>query len=298
MIFVILSLAFLSGVLLVLGLTAASTKNEIEIRLEQIMLARAAPVAPAEPQVQPRTYPLRRFLNSLASHYTPTPQAGLLIERAGDPANLDASQFFGLRILIASIFLLLIFIACSLLHSSLLIKAGISFFFMVIGLAIPDAWLQGEIKARQRQIQRSLPDILDLLVVSMEAGAGFDSAVSQVAHSLQGPLPNELRRAQLEMTLGLARAESLKNMALRIDLPDISTFVSAIVQADRLGSGVSQALRTQSQTARVRRIQHVREAAAKLPTQMLFPLVFFLLPALFVTIIGPGLVNLLRILQK
>ena len=146
------------------------------------------------------------------------------------------------------------------------------------------------------RIRKSLPDTLDLLVVSVEAGVGFDGAVAQVAAKQAGPLADELRRALQEMRLGRTRAEALRDMAVRVDVPEVSRFVAAITQADRLGAGVAEVLRTQSETARTQRMQRVREAAASLPTRMLFPLVFFVFPALFVVLLGPGLINLFKML--
>src|SRR5439155_22304528 len=141
-----------------------------------------------------------------------------------------------------------------------------------------------------------LPDILDLLIVSVEAGLGFDDAIDKVVEKMKGPFPDELRRVLQEMQLGKKRVEALRDMAARIEVSEVSTFVAAIYQADQLGVSMARVLHVQAETMRVARSQRIREMAAKLPVKMLFPLVFFIFPAIFVIIIGPGVISIMKAL--
>jgi tight adherence protein C len=164
----------------------------------------------------------------------------------------------------------------------------------VVLLLLPDFLLQQAIGRRQYQIRKSLPDILDLLIVSVEAGLGFDGAMAQVMEKMKGPFPQELRRVLQEMQLGKARVIALKDMAARINVTEVSTFVAAIYQADQLGVSMAKVLHVQAETMRVARSQRIREMAAKLPVKMLFPLVFCIFPAIFAILIGPGILSIMK----
>ena len=305
MLMVVAILAFLCGALLALGLATPAHRHRIvSERLDRIThpmgQAKRTPDNEGDgPLAERVVYPLLRRLAATAGRAASrgTVQATrTLLERAGRPLGLGPAEFFGVRVLSGLVFLTLAPLAFHVLGTTLPMKLAVLGLDLVIGLALPEAWLQGKIGERQAQIRKRLPDTLDLLVVSVEAGIGFDGAVAQVATQQAGPLSEELRRALQEMRLGRTRAEALKDMAARVDVPEVSRFVAAITQADRLGAGVADVLRVQSDTARGQRMQRIREAAAKLPTTMLFPLVFFVFPALFVVLLGPGLINLFKML--
>jgi len=151
------------------------------------------------------------------------------------------------------------------------------------------------IAARRREaIRASLADVIDLLVVSVEAGMGLDAAVQEVIRREQGPLMEELRVVLGEIRLGKRRRDAWRCMAERVDLTELSIFVSALCQADQIGASIAGVLRTQSETMRVRRSLALREAAAKIPVKMLFPLVFFIFPAMFVVMLGPGVIKMIH----
>ncbi len=300
MLVLIVCLAFLAGALLAVGLSASPGRwDAVGVRLGRIAAGPETPrPAPAQKtDVLPSPHPIRAAVRRLLAPLGGSPATRAQMERAGHPGGMEAAEFTGLRICAALLFLLLAPLAAHLLGRTLPMKITVALLDIVIGLCVPDAWLAGKTSARQAQIRKSLPDVLDLLVVSMEAGVGFDAAVAQAASAMRGPLPDEMRRALQEMRLGRTRAEALRAMAARADVAELTSFVTAVTQADRLGAGVASTLRVQSETARAQRMQRVREAAARLPTKMLFPLVFFLLPALFVVLLGPGLINLMRALK-
>ena len=165
------------------------------------------------------------------------------------------------------------------------------------GLTIP-YHLHGRIKARQRQIQRALPDVLDLMTVSVEAGLSFDGALAKLAEKMRGPLVDEFTRVLQEMRIGIPRKAALTAMASRCEVEDLSLFVSAVVQADQLGVGIAKVLRIQAAEARDKQRMKIRELAMKAPIKMLFPLVFLILPALFVVVLGPAVLSIIKAFVK
>ena len=141
----------------------------------------------------------------------------------------------------------------------------------------------------REEVQATLPDALDLLAVSVEAGLGFDGAVAKLTESMQGPLIEEFALALNEMRIGESRAEALKRMAAIVDSPELTSFVRAVIQADQLGSSLGSILRVQAADTRLRRQLAAEEKAMKLPVKMLFPMMLFILPALFIIVLGPAL---------
>jgi tight adherence protein C len=158
------------------------------------------------------------------------------------------------------------------------------------GFKIPDIWLSMTIKRRQMEMQLFLPDMIDLITVSVEAGLGMDAAVQRVASRFPNALSEEFQRAMQEVRLGRTRVEALRDMAKRVEVPDLSSLVTALVQADLLGISIANVLRVQSERLREKRSQRAREQAQKAPIKMVFPLVLFIFPALFVIILGPALI--------
>ncbi|GAB3196836.1 type II secretion system F family protein [Nocardioides hungaricus] len=146
---------------------------------------------------------------------------------------------------------------------------------------------------RSEQVRRALPDALDVLTLSVEAGLGFDAAVQQVAHRTEGPLADELARMLREMQLGRSRAEALRGLAERSNVTELRSFVGAMVQADGLGIPIAQVLRVQSHEIRVKRRQHAEERAQKVPVKITVPLVFCILPCLFVVVLGPAALTIM-----
>jgi tight adherence protein C len=167
----------------------------------------------------------------------------------------------------------------------------------VIIFMAPTVIVDHMIDARKHDILKSFSDILDLLVVSAEAGLSLDAAMGRVADRRRGPLPSEFEIALHEMRLGKSRADTLRALARRTGVVEIKAFASAIIQAENLGVSIAQVLRTQAETNRERRSQRIREQAAKLATKMLFPMVFFIMPAIFVVMAAPGVIQTLRALS-
>lgn len=158
----------------------------------------------------------------------------------------------------------------------------------VVGSQLPKSWLDRKVEERRDAILRDLPDTLDLLAISVEAGVGFEGALGVVCDNFTSPLADEFARTLREMELGLPRREALQNLKKRTEVPELSNFVLTLTQADALGMPVGRVLKTSAEEMRTKRQQWAREKAAKLPVKILFPLVLFIFPAIFVVLLGPA----------
>ena len=163
-----------------------------------------------------------------------------------------------------------------------------------IGFLLPEFWLGNKIKARQKVILKMIPDTLDLLTISVRAGLGFDGALAKVVEKLPGPLTDEFRRALAEVRVGKARREALRDMVPRTNVQPLSNFIGAIIQAEQLGVSISKVLQVQSEQLRIERRQRAEEMAARAPIKMLFPLVGCIFPSLFIVILGPALISIVK----
>src|SRR5262249_41435171 len=157
---------------------------------------------------------------------------------------------------------------------------------------LPDVYLSRHIERRQHDIAVQLPDILDLLVISVEAGLGFEQAIERTTAAVPGPLSDEFRRMLREVRIGSTRAEALRAMTDRTDVPELRSFILAMLQADTFGVSISRLLRSQADEMRIRRRLRAQAAAQKLPVKMLFPMVFCIFPSIFVIILGPAMLSL------
>ena len=177
---------------------------------------------------------------------------------------------------------------------------AISLILAVVGFFFPDFWLRNRIKARQREIVHTLPDVLDLLMVCVEAGMGFDAAVARVAEQPEGrdnPLHQEMQRMHLEVRAGRPRAEALRALGERTAVDEIKAMVTAFVQTEKLGTPLGKTLRVHADSARVQRRHRAEERAHLAPLKMLFPTVFFLMPSFFLVTLAPSLLGLIRLLK-
>jgi tight adherence protein C len=164
-----------------------------------------------------------------------------------------------------------------------------------VGFFLPDILLYNAGIKRQEKIQKALPDALDMLTVCVEAGLGFDAALAQVARNTTGPLAAEVSRVLQEIQIGKSRSQALRALADRTTVPELRSFVSALVQAGELGITIADVLREQAKEMRLRRRQRAEEKAQKVPVKILFPLVFCLFPSMFIVIIGPGVISIIHV---
>ena len=166
--------------------------------------------------------------------------------------------------------------------------------FAAIGFLLPQMWLQQRVTGRQTQIIRSLPDAFDLITTCVEAGLGLDAALARVAEKVEGPFADELSRTLREIALGKMRRDALRELGERTGVPELVTFVNAVIQAELMGSSVGAVLRVQAEQLRVRRRQRAEEQAYKAPVKMIFPLVLCIFPTLFIVILGPAVITIMN----
>lgn len=184
-------------------------------------------------------------------------------------------------------------------HGSLSLLAGVlcAAVLAIVGISLPQVWLSHEVDARREAIRRDLPDTLDLLAISVEAGVGLEGAMAVVTERMDSPLADELDRTLQEMGLGLSRRDALTNLKHRSEVPELTTFIGALLQADVLGMPVGKVLKIQATEMRTKRRQWSRERAAKLPVKMLFPLVACIFPAVLVVVLGPAISTITEAFQ-
>ncbi len=205
------------------------------------------------------------------------------LSAAGYPLGLNIEGFIALKY-----GLLVVCLIIGLLSRSM----PLFIVFAGFGLLAPNYLLKNSEKKRKDEIIRSLPDILDLLSVSVEAGLGFDQAIQKVTEKSNGPLADEFEKTLQEINMGKPRREALRDMANRVDVDDVTVFLSAIIQADQLGVSISNVLRVQSKQGRANRRMRAEERAQKLPIKILIPLVIFIFPAIIIVLLGPAVLKL------
>jgi tight adherence protein C len=238
--------------------------------------------------------PVLQKLSKVSFQLTPVNiriQSEQLLDLAGRPWNLSVKEFlvfkFILIIFLPGIVLLMTFRSNPLLTFVAVVTA------FLITMVLPNFVLKRAITMRQQKITDELPDNLDLLTVSVEAGLGFDQALLKVVEKSKGVLPQEFQRVLHEIRIGKTRRDALREMASRTGVEDLQTFVAAIIQADQLGVSIGNVLRIQSQQLRQKRRMNAEERAQKAPIKMLIPMVLFIFPSLFIILLGPGVLQMI-----
>ena len=216
------------------------------------------------------------------------------LDLAGNPNNWTPSQFFGIRIIAAIGLGALIFLLMLVSKAQLGQMLGFTLLFGAVGFMAPALWLGSKIRTRKQSVIKSLPDALDLLTICVEAGLGFDQAMQKVAEKWDDDLSRSLARVLHEIRLGKARREALRDMADRLDVSDVTSFVAAVIQAEQLGVSIAKVLRIQSDQMRIRRRQRAEEKAHQAPVKMLFPMVFLIFPAIWVVLLGPAILQVMN----
>jgi tight adherence protein C len=237
-----------------------------------------------EPALQNMLTTLGKF--SLQKNFDKTKRS---LDMAGNPGSLSPVMFMGMRTTIGLLGLFLGFYLGSLMELPLLNRLLFAILGGAIGYVVPGIWLGQKIKARKYNILKSMPDALDLLTISVEAGLGFDLALQRVADKWENELSKEFRRVISDTRLGTPRREAMRMMADRCDVEDLTNFVQALIQAEQLGVSIGKILKVQSEQMRVRRRQRAQEQAQKAPVKMLFPMVFLIFPSILVVLLGPAI---------
>jgi tight adherence protein C len=239
--------------------------------------------------------PMVEGLSALASRLSPQGYREEIARKlvlGGHPGGLTVDQVLVLKLLgmvSGILWLPLVFV---IFHMSGGIGLIVIAFLWFGSFMLPDVYISKAISARKHDIAVQLPDILDLLVISVEAGLGFEQALERTTNAVPGPLSDEFRRMLRETRIGATRADALRAMDERCDVPELRTFILAMLQADTFGVSVSRLLRSQADEMRIRRRLRAQAQAQKAPVKMLFPLVFCIFPSIFVVILGPAMIQL------
>lgn len=298
--YLILAMAAASGAVISLGyaLASSTTDKQRAVRYLESQISRRVDLREEDLQRSFLARMLRPALSNAANLVGRVTPPGMVdsmrrkLALAGisddhTPASIVAMKFLGAG---AAFFLVLAWaiLRDSFTGSTILI-AG---FFAAIAFFAPDTLLSGKGQRRQDLIRKALPDTMDLLTISVEAGLGLDAAISRVIHHVPGPLSEEFNRMLHEMRLGMSRVEALKQLKARTEIEELDSFVLAMIQADTFGVSIANVLRGQAGELRVKRRQRAEEKAMKIPVKILFPLIFCVLPSLFVVVIGPGIIRI------
>ncbi|WP_457950868.1 type II secretion system F family protein [Pseudarthrobacter sp. alpha12b] len=250
------------------------------------LLSRGAPAVAAAPAGAPAR------LEALGRRLTPPAYVAFLdrlLSLAGRPASMPLGKVLGSKLALGLAGVAMGGYLAAVGGSPLMKLAGL--FVLFLGYFIPDLLLYSKGQERQKAMQLELANTLDQMLISVEAGLGFEGAMARAGENGKGPLAEELVRTLQDMQVGRSRRESYIALAERTNIPELRSFVQAVVQADTYGIAISRVLRVQAKVMRVKRRQRAEEKAMKLPVMILFPLLFFIFPVLFIAILGPAVIN-------
>lgn len=219
-----------------------------------------------------------------------------LLFLAGSPRDMTVNTFIGVKAIAVPIGFLMPMVLFQLTTISFFRSPLAILGFIVVAFFLPDLWLSQKAQGRQHQIRRDLPDTLDLLTINVEAGLSFDSAIGRLIDKIPGPLSEEFSRLLREIQLGRSRTDALKALTARTNVPELNSFVMAIIEADLFGISIGQTMRTQSKDMRVRRRQYAEQVAMKTPVKIIFPLILLIFPSILIVVVGPAGIRIFNIL--
>ncbi|MHB1651931.1 MAG: type II secretion system F family protein [Desulfitobacteriaceae bacterium] len=211
---------------------------------------------------------------------------------AGLAGHWESVEWQGLEYGLGFLMALFFFVGATFLHIALIWRFEMVVSGFLFGYLFPGFWLKAQTRQRVREIQNTLPDVLDLLTISVEAGLGFDAALLKVIEKQKGALAEEFLKVLQEIKMGRPRRDALRDLGKRNQVEDLSNVVASLVQADQLGISIGGVLRNQAQQIRLKRRQRAEEKAQKAPIKMMVPLVFFVFPSIFIIVLGPALIQI------
>jgi len=304
---IIVGLVVIGGatMLIIAGLRATRSKDQddpLMARLEEAtqrgdVIASLEQIEMQQPFSQRVIVPLLQRIGEMSTSITPQKvlqDTTTKLEIAGNPGRIDASTFLASRFVVAVFFGGVLFMVS--LLAPVKWPLGQTFLvvtiFTVLGFFFPQLWLQTRINARQKDVRKAMPDALDLLTICVEAGLGFEAAMSKVSEKWENELSLALLRAIREIQLGKSRRDAMRDMAERIGIPEMTSFVAAIIQSEILGVSLAKVLRIQSDQMRVKRRQRAEEEAHQAPVKMIIPLAFLIFPSIFIILLTPAGIEL------
>ena len=299
----ILLVVFLATALIIIGLRERRKSDPLERRLAEFVArgetATLEEIELSQPFSERVLVPFARKLGELVVRFTPQnalQTTAHKLELAGSPRGLEPATFWAIRIIIAVVivaFLLFIYSVGS-LDWSWFRKVLILAIFAVLGFYIPELLLTSRIQRRQKEIRKAMPDALDLLTICVEAGLGFDGALQRVYEKWDNELSLAFGRVIREIQLGKLRREALRDMADRIGIPEMSSFIAAVIQSEQLGVSLAKVLHIQADQMRIKRRQLAEEMAHKAPIKMLIPMALLIFPSICIVLMTPSVLMLMR----
>jgi tight adherence protein C len=297
--FLIAGVAAIAILLIFVGLAGGSPVDPVQARLTQLGTMQAKNLEELElqqPFIERTLRPLALRFSGATSRmastsFTATTEKRLAL--AGNPGDLRVADWLGIKAvgaIVGGVLFALIFLVVGFMNLPAFLRLAMIPIGLAFGYTIPEFWLGGRVRKRQKAILLMIPDALDLLTISVRAGLGFDGALGKVVEKLKGPLTEEFRRALAEIRVGKARRDALRDIVPRTEVGALTNFIGAIIQAEQLGVSISKVLQVQSEQLRIERRQRAEEMAAKAPIKMLFPLVGCIFPSLFIVILGPAII--------
>lgn len=294
---------FLAVFMLIYGILTVLTKSQVQMkhRLEQIRDINAAEYNEEKNRSfhERAIAPLLKFTTNILLRVTPGSKLEVLykrLERAGLLKNSTAEKWLYIKgivvVLLPSFFGILVYA----LEPNIIKAAAMCFILMLLANTVFNFYISSRIEGRKKLVLRDLPYTLDLITVSVEAGLSFDGAMARVVSNINGELCDEFSKALKEIRMGIQRKAALRNLSDRCDVKELSMLVTSLIQADDLGVSLGKVLRIESSNLREHRKQVAREKAMKAPIKMLFPLIFFIFPTIFIIILGPAVIKIFSIL--
>ncbi len=291
-------------ILVVIGLRSPQTEDPLEKRLAEFAesgkQATLEEIELSQPFAQRIIIPVARKFGEIVLKFTPQnaiQQAAQKLERAGNPYNMDATMFFAARIIgLVGGFFLMLMASANQPKSSPLYGRGLLFGIgtAIFGYYVPDLLVTSAMQRRQKSVKKSMPDALDLLTICVEAGLGFDAAMAKVYEKWDNELSRAFGRVIREIQLGKLRREALRDMADRIGLAEMTSFVAAVIQSEQLGVSMAHVLRIQSDQMRIKRRQAAEEEAHKAPIKMLIPMALLIFPSICIVLMTPAVIIILK----
>lgn len=290
-----ISLALTFLVLLIISLVQTGQHNSfIKKRIAQIQ-GKTEKMAPQETVLSPLTDIASKKIETLINKFVPQNIITSIEKKIATAKleNMDVAKYFLSKIIIDLFVLIFIPIYFAILKMNL--NFGVLAVLLIVGFAFPDLFLKSKIEKRYKAIAQELPNFIDLLRVCIEAGMDMEGALNKIVANSKGLLQEETAQTVTEIKMGKSIAEALQDMAQRINYADFSAFVTMVIQSNQLGISISNVLKSQAQQINVKYLQAMRAKAAKIPVLILIPMVFFILPALLIVIIGPAIIQVINV---
>ncbi|MEK6587637.1 MAG: type II secretion system F family protein [Chloroflexota bacterium] len=297
---IVIPVVLVAVVVVIIGIRMPQSQDPIQERLSELMVSEESMTLEelelSQGFSQRIIIPFLNRIGQVAQRFTPQATLGSAkkrLEMAGNPMQMNPAFFLMLRFVFAALFGLGLILVFARTGRNWLQGLGISTLFAIIGYLFPSMWLSGRIKARQKSVFRAMPDALDLLTISVEAGLGFDGAMAKVNEKWVTELSLEFGRVIQEIRLGKLRRDALRDMSERLGVAEMSSFVAAVIQSEQLGVSMAKVLRIQSDQMRVRRRQIAEEEAHRAPIKMVFPIALLIFPSILIILLGPAAMLLL-----